>query len=86
MNQVSLSIRITARLIQIFLGLFEFQSIALFVKPEGPTGIVLTEGDQIDMMHGIHNMIQNLAASMDKSEEEVINMIKITNPMNPKEI
>ena len=86
MNQVSLSIRITARLIQIFLGLFEFQSIALFVKPEGPTGIVLTEGDQIDMMHGIHNMIQNLATSMDKSEEEVINLIKITNPTNAQSL
>ena len=86
MNEVPISIRITAKLIQFFLNLFEFQSIALFVKPDGPTGIVLTEGNQIDMMHGIHNMIQNLAASMDKSEDEVIALIKITNPTNQNSI
>ncbi len=83
---VPINIRVIAKLIEFFINLFEFDSVALFVKPAGPTGIVLTQGDQIDMMHGIHNMIQNLAASMDKSEEEVINLIKITNPANPKEI
>lgn len=86
MNQVPISIRFTAKLIQFFLGLFEFRSIALFVKPDGPTGIVLTEGDQLDMMHGIHNMIQNIAASMNKSEDEVIDLIKITNPINQNSI
>ena len=80
MNEVPIRIRITAKLIQFFLNLFEFQAIALFVKPDGPTGIVLTEGNQIDMMHGIHNVIQNIAASMNKSEDEVIDLIKITNP------
>ena len=86
MNDVPINIRFTAKIIQFFLGLFEFQSIALFVKPDGPTGIVLTEGNQIDMMHGIHNMIQNLAASMNKTEDEIITMIKITNPVNPNEL
>ena len=86
MNDVSISIKFTAKIIQWFLNLFEFQSVALFVKPAGPTGIVLTQGDQIDMMHGIHNMIQNLAASMNKTEDEIITMIKITNPVNPNEL
>lgn len=86
MNDVSISIKFTAKIIQWFLNLFEFQSVALFVKPAGPTGIVLTQGDRIDMMHGIHNMITDIAASMDKSEDEVIALIKIANPANPKEI
>ena len=86
MNDVSISIKFTAKIIQWFLNLFEFQSVALFVKPAGPTGIVLTQGDRIDMMHGIHNMITDIAASMNKTEDEVIDLIKITNPTNSKEI
>ena len=86
MNGVPINIRMIAKLIEWFINLFEFDSVALFVKPAGPTGIVLTQGDQIDMMHGIHNMIQSLATSMNKSEDEIITMIKITNPANPKEI
>ena len=86
MKGVPINIRIIAKLIEWFINLFEFESVALFVKPAGPTGIVLTQGDQIDMMHGIHNMIQNLAASMNKTEDEIITMIKITNPVNPNEL
>ena len=86
MNGVPINIRMIAKLIEWFINLFEFDSVALFVKPSGPTGIVLTQGDKIDMMHGIHNMITDIAASMNKTEDEVIDLIKITNPANPKEI
>ena len=82
MNEVPFSTKVIAKLLQAFIGLFEFDSIALYVKDNSPYGVVWLEGNTLSLVHGIHAMIRDIAVNNDKTEAEVIQMIQIAKQKN----
>ncbi len=72
---VPINTRLTAWFIKKFLGLFEFETVALFVDDNTPYKFVILQGNPSSAILGIRSMVNSISIETGKPEQEILQMI-----------